>query len=228
MLRSWQLPSGAWKPSQHIIEPHWTTSLALTLHAVCGVHDSAFQKGVSWLLGVKGVEGGALSRIAGLFTSSLVEFDAGLVGWPWLPDTSSWVEPTSQALLALKMAANHVSRHELRRRTAMAERMLLERRCLDSGWNYGNRKVYGVNLLCYPETTAIALIGLKGLPWRDLAPSLQLAARLCAESRSPLARAWLTIALQCHGRAVASEEADLVPDVLVTALQVIAWNRVLG
>lgn len=228
LVRSWQLPSGAWKPAQHIDEPHWTTSLAITLHAVRGVYDSAFQSGVSWLLGVKGVEGGALSRIAGFFTSSLVEFDASLVGWPWLPDTSSWVEPTSQALLALKLAADHVSHNALRRRTAMAERMLVERRCLDGGWNYGNRKVYGINLPCYPETTAIALIGLKGLPLRDLAPSLQLAARLWEESRSPLARAWLTIALQCHGRAVDNEKSDVVPDVPITALQVIAWNRVLG
>ena len=233
LARSWQLPSGAWKPARQVSEPHWTTSLAITLHAVRGVHDAAFHKGVSWLLSVKGVEGGALSRIAGLFTSSLVEFDASLVGWPWLPDTSSWVEPTSQALLALKMAAKHVNaKHvnndELRSRTAMAERMLLERRCHDGGWNYGNRKVYGVDLLCYPETTAIALIGLKGVPSPHLAGSLQLAARLCAESRSPLARAWLTIALQSHGRPVANQASDVVPDVLVTALQVIAWNRVLG
>ncbi|MDQ6705770.1 MAG: hypothetical protein M3Z85_07380, partial [Acidobacteriota bacterium] len=61
-----------------------------------------------------------------------------------------------------------------------------------------------------------------------LAPSLNLAMRLWKESKSPLARAWLTIALQCHGSAVDNEKSDVVPDVTVTALQVIAWNRVLG
>ena len=228
LARSWQLPSGAWKPAQQINEPHWTTSLAITLHAVRGVHDSAFQRGVSWLLAGKGVEGGALSRIAGLFTSSLVEYDASLVGWPWLPDTSSWVEPTSQALLALKKAQNHVNHDELRPRIRMAESMLLERRCRDGGWNYGNRKVYGVDLLSYPETTAMALIGLKGSAAPGVARSVQLATKLRAESQSALAKAWLTIALQCHGQAIANQEVTPAPDVLVTALQVIAWNRVLG
>ncbi len=228
LVRSWQLSSGAWKPAPHVNEAHWTTSLAIVLHAVRGVHDAALERGVSWLLGVKGAEGGALARIAGLFTSSLVEFDAGLVGWPWLPDTSSWVEPTSQALLALKLAAKYVHHDRLPGRIAMAERMLIERRCRDGGWNYGNRKVYGIDLLCYPETTAMALIGLKGLAVPGLAPSLQLAARLRADSRSQLARAWLTIALQCHGLPIANEEADLAPDVMVTALQLIALNRVLG
>lgn len=228
LVRSWQLPSGAWKPARQITEPHWTTSLAITLHAVRGIHDAAFHKAVSWLLSVNGVEGGVLSRIAGLFTSSLVEFDASLVGWPWLPESSSWVEPTSQALVALKLGGQYINNDNLRSRTAMAERMLLERRCIDGGWNYGNRKVYGVNLLSFPETTAIALMGLKGVQSPDLAGSLQLASRFREEARSPLARAWLTIALQSHGRPAANRVPDVVPDISVTALQVIAWNRVLG
>lgn len=227
-MRSWQLPDGGWKPAHQIEEPHWTTALCVTLHAIRGVHDSAFHRGVGWLLRTKGAEHGTVQRIASLFSSSVVDIDPSVTGWPWIPDTSSWVEPTSHALLAMKMSRGQYKAAELFQRADLAERMLLSRRCADGGWNYGNSKVYRVDLPSYPETTAIALLGLKGSGSPQLTRSLELAWLMCRESPSALAKAWLTIALHAHGVSVATGQPAPTVDILLTALQELAANRVLG
>ncbi|MDQ6666206.1 MAG: hypothetical protein M3Z23_17645 [Acidobacteriota bacterium] len=228
LMRSWQLPEGGWKPAEQINEPHWTTALCVTLHAIRGVHDSSFHRGVAWLLKTKGAEHGPLQRIASFFSSSVIDIDPALTGWPWIPDTSSWVEPTSHALLAMKMSWGRYKAAELRQRGELAERMLFNRRCVDGGWNYGNRKVYRVDLPSYPETTAVALLGLKGSRSPQLKSSLALASKMWRESPSPLAKAWLTIALHAHGVSVDPGRPDPTIDVLLTALQELASNRVLG
>lgn len=228
LMRSWQLPDGGWKPAQQIHEPHWTTALCVTLHGIRGVHDSSFHRGVAWLLKTKGAEHGPLQRIASFFSSSIIDIDTSLTGWPWIPDTSSWVEPTAHALLAMKMSWGQYKAAELRQRIELAERMLFNRRCSDGGWNYGNRKVYRVDLPSYPETTAIALLGLKGSRSPQLKASLDLALQMWRASPSALAKSWLTIALRAHGVSLAPENPAPTNDILLTALQELATNRVLG
>jgi hypothetical protein len=100
--------------------------------------------------------------------------------------------------------------------------MILDRRCADGGWNYGNRKVLGVDLPSYPETTALALIGLAGRS--DLAGPLALAQSHLGTTRSPLAKAWLRVALMNHAvGADAPAGPRLSPnDVIVNALEAIA------
>ena len=43
LLRSWQLPSGGWRASAAIEQPHWATSLAVTLHGAMDLHDALTQ-----------------------------------------------------------------------------------------------------------------------------------------------------------------------------------------
>jgi hypothetical protein len=95
--------------------------------------------------------------------------------------------------------------------------MLLNVRCVDGGWNYGNRTARGDELRSYPETTGIALVGLQGRP--ELGKTLDLAGGMLRETASPMARAWLTIALRVNGIFVAAPDTQVTPDVLITALE---------
>jgi hypothetical protein len=83
------------------------------------------------------------------------DLNTDLVGWPWVPGTFGWVEPTSWALLAL----NIVGKGDHPR--AIEARRLLEDRCIpEGGWNYGNKVVFNHVLMPFWETTALALLAL--------------------------------------------------------------------
>jgi hypothetical protein len=73
----------------------------------------------------------------------------------------------------------------------------------------------------YPETTALALIGLQGRSSKELAGALQAARRFRQETKSSLAKAWLTIALRCHGDNVdaPANETKAFNDVMLTAIE---------
>jgi hypothetical protein len=101
--------------------------------------------------------------------------------------------------------------------------MLWDRRCPDGGWNYGNRRVMGVDMSSFPETTALAILALRRSPRID---ARQCAALLNAQMKAAqgrLARAWLTIALKAYGMtAPVLRETSVGEDVIVAALEAIA------
>ena len=103
----------------------------------------------------------------------------------------------------------------------MGEMELMDVRCADGGWNYGSHAALQVDLLAFPETTALALIGLQGHP--DLGRSLDLATRMAGETTSPLARAWLTVALRLHGVQVPASKVEIAssPETMIEALNLI-------
>lgn len=218
LLKSWQGSDGSWRPSADVQISHWDTALCVTLAAVRGEFDEPFRKGVEWLLNTAGVESSLVNRIASRVGLLDAERDLSLKGWPWKPGTSSWVEPTAHALVALKKASAKVSNPDLRNRVQMGEAQLLDIRCRDGGWNYGNRTVLEVELPSYPETTALALLGLQGHP--GIGDAVEAAGRMLRGSPSPMARAWLNIALRLHGAEVpAAPDETPGPDVLITALE---------
>ena len=75
----------------------------------------------------------------------------------------------------------------------------------------------GKILRSYPETTGIALVGLQGRA--DLGTSFDLAKKMLGETTSPMARAWLTIAMRVNGVAVEESSGELSPERLITALE---------
>ncbi|MFN7982036.1 MAG: hypothetical protein U0Q11_09280 [Vicinamibacterales bacterium] len=87
--------------------------------------------------------------------------DSTLQGWPWVPETFSWVEPTAWCLLALKRAARSPDREGIRARCVEAERLLANRMCNGGGWNFGNALALGQDLRPYVPTTAVALMALQ-------------------------------------------------------------------
>jgi hypothetical protein len=222
LLKSWQMANGAWRPGADVQIAGWGTALCVNLATVRGEFGDPLQRGVAWLLGSAGVESNLINRAAAKVGLLRAERDLSLRGWPWKPGTSSWVEPTAHTLVALKRAASKVSgknsRNALLERTREGEAQLMDVRCGDGGWNYGSRAALGVNLPSYPETTALALIGLEG--HADLGSSLELASRMARGTGSPLAAAWLAVALRVHGvDAPAHADDGVSADVLITAIE---------
>ena len=128
-------------------QPHWSTSLFVIALTRLGVRSDLRDKAVNWLLAWKGNRTEPKEEIT---------LNGTLQGWPWASGTFSWVEPTSYAMLALKLAGQ--GRHK---RIAEAEWLLLDRVCEDGGWNYGNRVVYGAAFQGFPSTTALAALALQ-------------------------------------------------------------------
>jgi len=109
---------------------------------------------------------------------------------------------------------------ELRERVRMGEGELINVRSRDGGWNYGSPAALGVDLPSYPETTALALVGLQGQS--GLGSAFDVAARQLQETPSPLARAWLTIALRLDGATPPEPAGDLTGDLMITAVEALA------
>jgi len=210
-IRSWQAADGGWRPGPAVEDSSWGTALAVTLHCVLGAVDEPFHRGVRWLCQTRGQEGTWWKRVVNRLQPTVVAHDASLQGWPWMPANSSWVEPTAHSLLALKKAMQVLKAGpefpQARERIDMAEKMMLDRQCADGGWNYGNRLVQDVKLPSYPETTAVALLGLQGNAKLDLRRSLEWARAMWGRSNSPLAKAWLSICLRNYGQTLPPGDA---------------------
>lgn len=223
LLKAWQLPNGGYRPAALVGDPCWATSLCVTLHCVHKVFDPSLDRGVAWLLGSRGIEGSPLERMLHLLGKMVVEYDPNVRGWPWSPDSTSWVEPTAHALVALKKVRQVKGPLAgLTARIEEGERMLADRRCLDGGWNYGNRRVLRTDLPSYPETTALALLGLQGSGEIPLERSLAAAERQWQRTVSRMGKAWLSIAMRPHGRNLALPENQPPADLCVVALETLA------
>jgi hypothetical protein len=226
LLKSWQGPDGGWRPSADVQVPTWGTSLCVTLAQSRGEFGERFQKGVQWLLNTKEVDLALWKKV--LFRTKLFgepDRNLDLTGWPWKPGQASWVEPNMHAIVALKQAAAKVPSSKLWDRVRMGEAELLDVRCKDGGWNYGSHAALQVDLVAFPETTALALVGLQG--HSNLEKSVALATEMARETTSPLARAWLTIALKLHHVDVPASNAQIAssPETVITALSIIAEEK---
>jgi hypothetical protein len=218
-LLSWQRPDGGFPAAARLPESSWVTALAVTVMTVMAHTGRERGRAVAWLLDQKGSEKAWFTRIA----SRMGLLDPGrpidVTGWPWLQGTSSWVEPTAQALVALKIAG------VAHARVAEGEAQLLGVRCRDGGWNYGSPRALQIDLPSYAETTAVALLGLQGVDRKRIAGALEQARRLAVADVSRMARAWLGIALRNWDLPPPLPPAERLPaggDILVTALETLA------
>jgi hypothetical protein len=221
LLKSWQAADGSWPPTPGAAISGWGTALCLTLAHVRGDLGEPYVKGVDYLLKTAGTESQLWRRaLAGI---GLIDpgRNLSLKGWPWKEGTSSWVEPTAHALIALKKASAHVTNTELPERIRSGEALLLDVRCKDGGWNYGSPWTLGEDQRSYPETTALALLGLQGRP--EAGRSIDLASRWLEETPSPLARAWIMVALRLYGAKLPGVASPVAgngsPDLMVLALE---------
>jgi len=133
-------------------EPGWATPTALLLWSALGGFEAERSAATRWLLAARGRP---IAREAG----DPMGHDTTLVGWPWVAETHSWVEPTATALLALAREgqAGHA-------RSLEGVRVLRDRAIPGGGWNLGNPVVFGTTLRPLPGPTGLALLALASVP----------------------------------------------------------------
>ena len=221
LLKSWQAPDGSWPPAAGAAISGWGTALCLTLANIRGEMDGSYMKAVAYLLKTAGTESELWRRALARLGFMDPGRDLSLKGWPWKQGTSSWVEPTAHTLIALKKAYSRLPADQFSERIRSGEALLLDVRCKDGGWNYGSPWTLGEDNRSYPETTALALLGLQGRS--EASNSVDLARGWLQDTPSSLARAWITVALRLHGVAIPDDLKPLAgpgsPDLMVVALE---------
>jgi hypothetical protein len=122
---------------------------------------AAREKAFHWLIAERGREANWFWRWKFKTADRTVSFDPDKYGWPWISGSVSWVIPTAFSIIAIKQftACNRSEASE--KRIHLGVDMLLDRACIDGGWNSGNSVVYGVPLRPHIEATAIALLALQ-------------------------------------------------------------------
>lgn len=192
-----QRHDGAVEAVTGLHETAWTTSLAVLAwgRAAPDRTASSIARGVDWLAHAVG-RTGAVKLSDG-------QHDTSIVGWSWVENTHSWVEPTAYAVMALRVAGagDHA-------RTRDGVRLLRDRAIPSGGWNYGNSQVLASTLRPFPETTGVALAALAGLE-RDatIERAIALLRQELPRIRTPLALGWGLIGLHAWGERPAESAA---------------------
>jgi hypothetical protein len=177
------------------------TGLALYALSRCGIKGEATERGTLWLLNLQGWESHWLWKWKFRTSDRHVRFDPDKFGWPWIPETVSWVVPTAYSLLALKESFGTSPPELVRFRIRHGVEMLYDRICPQGGWNAGNGVVYGQALAPHPDTTAISLLALRSEPANELVTaSLDWLQRRAQTYFAPWSLAWTILALDAYGR----------------------------
>jgi hypothetical protein len=162
-LRDAQLPDGSWPVSAEHKVGCWVTSLACW--TLLGEKDAmqAVAAGLNWLCADWPKDSTLWLRVLKKFSTQqqVCPINNSYRGWGWTARTSSWVEPTSFALLALDQTPRELLPSNASRRRQLAESMLYDRMCPGGGWNCGNPMVYGTPGEPLVGPTAWALLALR-------------------------------------------------------------------
>ena len=76
--------------------PGWSTPHAMLLWSRLNAYEDRRRHARDWLLSVKG-----RSTPSSVEDRATCGHDPSLIGWPWVPGTHSWLEPTAMAIWAL-------------------------------------------------------------------------------------------------------------------------------
>jgi hypothetical protein len=122
--------------------------------------------------------------------------DNTLTGWPWVPGTFGWVEPTAWSVIALNIMG--LEEHP---RAVEGCRFLLDRQIPSGGWNYGNPNLNDRELLPFWDTTGLALIALHGkTEILRVRASLDLLEKNVEKIESLCGLAWAVLSLDSYER----------------------------
>ncbi len=150
-----------WPAFQGDSKAAWTTALALCTLTVLNEISVASDRALRWLLEERGKEGHWFWRWKFKTADRNVQFDPDKYGWPWISGSASWVIPTAFSIIAIKQFTVCNRSEASEKRIHLGVDMLLDRACVDGGWNSGNSIVYGVPLRAHVDATAIALLALQ-------------------------------------------------------------------
>lgn len=160
LLKS-QLSNGGWPAFLGDSEGSWATALTLCTLNSTGDFAASRDKALHWLNAERGREGHWFWRWKFKTADRNVRFDPDKYGWPWISGSASWVIPTAFSVIAIKQFTVCNRSEESEKRIHLGVEMLLDRACVDGGWNSGNSVVYDVALRPHVEATAIALLALQ-------------------------------------------------------------------
>lgn len=231
-----QNQDGSWPLNDAAKEGSWTSGLAIIALSAFPEHQESVRRAARWLLLQEGSKPGLLARIILFVTgkSNINDLNNDLIGWSWVPNSFSWVEPTSYALIALKKARPLVSESNVIERINRGEAVIYDRMCKEGGWNYGNSKVLDYALWPYPDITAVALIALQDHSGATAnQTSLASLRKTARETDSGLALSWGTICLDLYGQktdewkaliAKRFEKTRFLGETKTLALSIIALN----
>lgn len=176
----------------------WMTSYAMLLWSALGSHEEPRRRAAHWLLSLKGrTLDPREDRLR------IVGHDARLVGWPWVADTHSWLEPTCMAILAL--GREGYSAHP---RVVEGLRVVRDRALDAGGWNYGNKAVFGRALRPQPAPTGLALLTLAGVdpPGPRIANAVRYLRETLPGVRAAASLGWGLIGLRAWGESIATAD----------------------
>jgi hypothetical protein len=216
-------------------EGAWTTALVLITLRDLPAAIPARLKGFGWLMNFAGRESNWLWNWKFRTADRHVRFDPEKFGWPWFPDTVSWVVPTAFALLALKQLPCSCGGFEQAPfRIERGIEMLLDRACPGGGWNAGNGVVYGAPVAPHPDDTAIALMALTEHREEIVVQSaLQYLEQAAADLNAPWSLAWAILALAAYGqdtkslqrRLASMHDLQAIEDTSTLALALLALDQ---
>ena len=208
-----QNPNGSWPvfPGDDQ-EGGWVTSLAvMALREVMPAIPARLQ-GLHWLTNCAGKESNWFWKWKFRTADRHVRFDPDKFGWPWFPDTVSWVVPTAFAVLALsRLPCSCGGLDRVAPRIDCGVQMLFDRACPGGGWNAGNGIVYGAALAPHADDTAIALLALSDRGQDAVVQSgVRYLERTAPALTAPWSLAWAILALTAHRRPTTSLSNSLV------------------
>lgn len=198
-LRRSRNADGGWPPRPGVAQSTWVTALVLLAGQEL-LEGRELLRCVAWLLDQSGRESGWVDRLRIWMLGLKREVDPSQAGWPWFPGAAAWVSPTALTILALDSCRAAQLPPRVAERCHEGREYLLARICSDGGWNHGSTRALGYEAQSYPETTALALLALRGHPFPGLARSLDLASRQYVAASGYETAAWLKLALLAHGR----------------------------
>jgi hypothetical protein len=204
LLRA-QNPNGSWPVfAGDDQDGCWVTSLvAIALRDLVPALPARL-KALQWLLRSTGKEANWFWKWKFRSADRHVRFNPDKFGWPWFPDTVSWVVPTAFAILALNQLPCGCSGFELAAwRVDRGVEMLIDRACPGGGWNAGNGIVYGAAVAPHPDDTAIALLALRDRPQDPgVQSSLDYLERTGPTLTAPWSLAWAILAVAAYRRPI--------------------------
>ena len=222
-LKSLERSDGGWPPCAQVDESCWTTAL-VALIPQDALGEGAHRRAINWLVGATGEESTFLHPLREWLLGHSEQAAARAPGWPWVPGSAAWVGPTSLAILALDRENRQHPSAAAAARVEQGRRFLLDRMCRGGGWNHGGSDPLGYSPAPYPETTGMALAGLRGCREPRVERSIGLARAYLDTCRSADAMNWLRLGMLAQQQlpagfaAPAGIEYRTVPEIALNLL----------
>jgi len=181
--------------------PGWATPYAVLSWSGLGGFEVHRRRACDWLLGIAGRTIGPSAE-----SGAVLGHDPTLIGWPWVAETHSWLEPTALAILAL--CREGLGDHP---RVRQGVNLILNRSISSGGWNYGNRAVFGRVLRPQPGPTGIALLALaaRGESTPAVPAAIDYLHRTLPNLRAAASLGWGLLALRAYHASPAAADSWL-------------------